>query len=100
MVHAAPADRTERDACATAAAVLTPPAPPVNDHKSAGAAGGEPQDGPWSPSLFDTGGDTDSITKELSPPRAMKHQLKLCHGEWLEPGEPILIACSLSVCLQ
>lgn len=55
----------------TAAAISTPSALPANDHKCAGAVGGEPEDGPWSLALFNPGGDPDSITKELSPPHAM-----------------------------
>lgn len=64
-------DRTKKDACATTAAMPTPPAPPVKDCKSVGAVGGEPEDGPWSPNPFDPGGDPKRITKELALPHAM-----------------------------
>lgn len=57
-----------RHLATTVAAMSTPSAPPVNTRKSAGAVGGEPEDGPWSSDLFNPGGDPDSITKELSPP--------------------------------
>ncbi|CAN8219653.1 unnamed protein product [Coccothraustes coccothraustes] len=67
MVHAVPADQTKKDACATAAAVPTPPVSPENDCKSVGTVGGEPEDGPWFPDPFDPGGDPDSITEELMP---------------------------------
>ncbi|KAF4795877.1 hypothetical protein TURU_089439 [Turdus rufiventris] len=57
-----------RHLATTVAAMSTPSAPPANTCKSAGAVGGEPEDGPWSADPFNPGGDPDSITKELSPP--------------------------------
>lgn len=39
--------------------------------KSARAVGGEPEDGPWSPDLFDPGGELNSIAEELAPPGPM-----------------------------
>lgn len=92
--HAAPADQT-KEACATATAMPTPSAPPVNERKSAGAVRGEPEDGPRSLDIFDPGRDPDGIVEDLMCPSAMRHQLELFRGEWLEPGQPFPAACSL-----
>lgn len=72
MVHAAPANWTMKDTCATAGAVLTPSALPANDHKSVGADGGEPEDGFWFPDPFDSGGDPDGILEVLALPCAIR----------------------------
>lgn len=85
-VHSVPgayggSQRPDKDTCAIVAAVLTPPVPPANDHKSAGAVGGEPEDSSGSPDLFDPGGDPDSIVEELEPPHTRQHQLELCCGK-------------------
>lgn len=76
----------------------SPSEPPAKDRKFAGAVGGEPEDGPSFPDPFDPGGEPDSIAEELAPPRAMRHELEPCRSECLEPGGPLRLVCSLSVC--
>lgn len=70
--------------------MLVPPALPVKDHKSVGAVGREPEDGPWSPNSFDPVGDPDGITEEFVTPRAMQHQLESCAASGWSQGSPFL----------